>query len=202
MRISVFPLSLAVLVWQSGVYAATQELRSGQSLKSGDYIVSKSGKAYGLLQRDGNFCVYRGARPGAKPSEALYCTLDKGAGAGPFYAALQNDGNFCIYRGKEPKFASGFVACVPGRSLGPGRYAMRLDADANLTIAREQQGREPEVVWDRKATSTLGNALMEAVMSVAQATANGVAVAANATAGAATKAAEAAVEVTSGKKPR
>ncbi len=183
--------------------AAPPSLQTGQILKSGEYLASTSGAAYGLLQRDGNFCVYRGARPAKKPTEALYCALDKGAGAGPFYARLQADGNFCIYRGKNPNASNGFVACIPGRGFGEGRYTLKIDQDANLVISRVQKSRSPEVVWDRKSASTSsGNAFIEAVMSVAQATANGVAVAANATAGAATKAAETAVEVTSGKRSR
>jgi hypothetical protein len=64
---------------------------------------ASAGPFFAIQQSDGNFCVYRGTRPGDSKG-GVYCvfTASQGTTQPYYYAVLQDDANFAINRGSGP----------------------------------------------------------------------------------------------------
>ncbi len=128
-------------------------LRDGEYLKSGEYLVNEAKNLFVIMQGDGNFCGYRGARP-ASNRGFVYCTQTNGA-SGAYFAYMQTDGNFCIYRGTGPADNQGNLHCT-GRTSPTGRHFAILQNDGNFAIYRGTgPGDNKGLVWDIKGASRL-----------------------------------------------
>lgn len=80
-------------------------LQNGERLFAGNFLKSKNGLFYALMQEDGNFVVYRGdlfkTKPPGYEKTALWsvwpASQAPGGGTG-YHIFMQTDGNLCIYR--------------------------------------------------------------------------------------------------------
>ncbi|MCG8460181.1 MAG: hypothetical protein MI919_28185 [Holophagales bacterium] len=114
------------------------QLSVGQSLEVDDYLVSPSGRYFAILQRDGNFCVYRGNGP-ANQGDFVWGSV-QAAGYKPrngeYFVIMQDDGNFCQYKG-TPANQGGFVwgtVQVGGYRPKQGAYFAIMQDDGNFCV--------------------------------------------------------------------
>lgn len=108
-------------------------LQTGEYIQDGDWLSSPSGIFFAALQRDGNFCVYRGTPDNNQGG--LWCYSEKGHGEGMYFARLQTDGNFCVSRGRVE--APGETVWCRAEGPDQGKFTMLLHDDGNLCIYRE-----------------------------------------------------------------
>jgi hypothetical protein len=76
-------------------------LNVGAILRTNEYVVSPSKKAYAIMQDDGNLVVYRGSGPSDNQGY-VWGSVQVGGYApskGSYYAVMQDDGNLVVYRG-------------------------------------------------------------------------------------------------------
>lgn len=112
-------------------------LATNKHLSVNDYLVSKSGLFFAIMQADGNFCVYRGSGPDNNYG-LLWCTK-KTARGGQFFAIMQTDGNFVIYKGKpggKRAHLWSHKKTAPG-----GEFYATIQDDGNFCV---YQGKRPE----------------------------------------------------------
>lgn len=108
-------------------------LKAGEHIDAGDWLSSPSGIFFAALQRDGNFCVYRGTPNNNQGG--LWCYSERGHGEGEYFAGLQTDGNFCVSRGSVE--APGDPVWCRAEGPDQGTFTMILHDDGNLCIYRE-----------------------------------------------------------------
>lgn len=136
-------------------------LATNKHLDVKDYLVSKSGLFFAIMQADGNFCVYRGSGPDNNYG-LLWCTK-KTARGGRFFAIMQADGNFVIYKGK-PGDKRGHVWSHKKTAPGGEFYAIIQD-DGNFCVYK---GKRPEAnqgrpVWCSKVTDEVKDVEMSKI---------------------------------------
>jgi hypothetical protein len=107
-------------------------LKTGEYIQEGDWLSSPSGIFFAALQRDGNFCVYRGTPEDNQGG--LWCYSEHGHGEGMYFARLQTDGNFCVSRGRVE--APGETVWCRAEGPDRGKFTMILHDDGNLCIYR------------------------------------------------------------------
>jgi hypothetical protein len=86
-------------------------LNVGAILRTNEYVVSPSKKAYAIMQDDGNLVVYRGSGPSDNQGY-VWGSVQVGGYApskGSYYAVMQDDGNLVVYRGSGPSDKGDFV---------------------------------------------------------------------------------------------
>jgi hypothetical protein len=134
----------------------TDVMRAGDWLNVGEYVVSRNRRLVGVMQSDGNFCIYEGSSATERRGAAKWCLSRTSQPNGAYYAIQQADGNFCVYRGTAPNENKGGVACVFTQSQGmeqPYYYAVLQD-DANFAIYRGTGlANNWGYVWDRITTA-------------------------------------------------
>jgi hypothetical protein len=135
--------AIAVLLGASSVFAQSSPpytarlnvLETGQYLTVNQYMRSAQKRFFGILQTDGNFCIYKGTGPTDKHGE-IWCSgsnRDNGA----YFAAMQSDGNFCIYKGTGPKDNRGNTWCTASTKLGAGNYFALMQDDNNFAVYKK-----------------------------------------------------------------
>jgi len=112
----------------------------------GRYLVSANGAFFGILQSDGNFCVYRGSGP-ADNHGLLWQTQTHVDG--PCHAIMHELGMFCIFEGTGPENAKRMVwGSPPLPFLKRGAHIAVLQDDGNFCVyqgvAPDHQG---SLVW-------------------------------------------------------
>jgi hypothetical protein len=105
-------------------------LASGHSLSENEYLASPGKKFYAIMQKDGNFCVYRGSGPSDRKN---FVWETNTPGTGPTFALLE-DGNFCIYRGTAPSNRKSLA--WESKTSGKGQSFLLMQDDGNLCIYR------------------------------------------------------------------
>jgi len=108
-------------------------LAVNQFLGVNEYLVSRNGLFFAIVQSDGNFCVYRGSGPGANKG-GLWCSLSKSQPEGKYFAIVQGDGNFCVYKGTGPGDNKGGVWCSLGASQPAGQFFAVMQDDGNFCV--------------------------------------------------------------------
>jgi len=106
--------------------AQAQKLYPGQSINTGQIMVSDNGRHFAVMQPDGNFVVYH------VDGRAIWSTNTTGLGA--VTADMQHDGNFVLYDAqRRPIWSAGsngpgrtFEISQVGRAMvtAPGNYAV------------------------------------------------------------------------------
>jgi hypothetical protein len=112
--------------------AAKSYLVTGDTLKTGEYLVSDNRAFYLVMQGDGNLCAYKGSGPGDTVGY-LWCNMVTGPG-GAFYAVQQDDGNFCVYKG-TPSASKGYHWCNM-RTGGGRQFFTIMQTDGNVCTYR------------------------------------------------------------------
>jgi len=83
------------------VYKNGNTLQQSGILKQGEGLKSKNGKYAAILQKDGNFCLYKLVEVG-KSGEFIHCTLTVGdTDKQGSFLGMQNDGNLALYNSKK-----------------------------------------------------------------------------------------------------
>lgn len=103
-------------------------LRTGDVLKSGEYIVSNNHKFLVAMQDDANLCIYQGA----VFANQVWCSGSSGA-VGEYRAAVQSDGNLCIAPGSAPTSQSN-MWCASKWGRDNGTYTLRMGDNGNLVV--------------------------------------------------------------------
>jgi hypothetical protein len=116
-------------------------LNVGAILRTNEYVVSPSKKAYAIMQDDGNLVVYRGSGPSDNQGY-VWGSVQVGGYApskGSYYAVMQDDGNLVVYRGSGPSDNQGYVwGSVQDGGYAPskGSYYAVMQDDGNLVVYR------------------------------------------------------------------
>jgi hypothetical protein len=105
-------------------------LASGHSLSENEYLASPGKKFYAIMQKDGNFCVYRGSGLSDRKN---FVWETNTPGTGPTFALLE-DGNFCIYHGTAPSNRKSLA--WESKTSGKGQSFLLMQDDGNLCIYR------------------------------------------------------------------
>jgi hypothetical protein len=120
---------------------AKSYLKTNETLRAGEYLVSASGLFFAVQQRDGNFCVYHGSGPGDDQGFLFGTVQDGGAGPfedGEFFTIMQADGNLCVYRGTGRGDNQGFVFGIQDKNTGvpfpKGDFFAVMQDDGNLCV--------------------------------------------------------------------
>jgi hypothetical protein len=102
------------------------------STAAGSNLVSPSGRAMLVVQRDSNACVYAGAPATTASYTNGWCSNKySNMFQGDRYLTLGNDGNVCVFIGASPANKGNNVWCSGG--YGPiGQYYLILDDHGNL----------------------------------------------------------------------
>ncbi len=126
-------------------------LRSGERLNTNEYLRSKNGLFYAVMQEDANFVIYRGdwwesSNPGSVSMWNLYGVKGYRASLsapsvtlpGTFSAVMQDDGNFVVYAGAVALWATG--TNVPGKPYwavmqDDGNFCIKPNGDINESPA-------------------------------------------------------------------
>lgn len=72
---------------------------------------------YGVMQTDGNFCVYQGKEP-ENQGKCLWATGTNQAQQVDWTVHMQQDGNFCVYNGNYASYRPGVIAWQAGFNQG------------------------------------------------------------------------------------
>lgn len=113
-------------------------LKRGETLKPGEWLISRNDKYVAAVQADGNLCVSRGLVPtNALP---LWCLRNHALPTGDYFLAMQTDGNLCTYPGKAPAATGNATWC--SRTNGGDNYNLHLQDDGNLCVTRISDHRE------------------------------------------------------------
>lgn len=130
-------------------------LRTNETLSCGQWLRSKNGLFYGVMQSDGNFVIYRGDWKAAEAkgyNTSLWSTMwndaegVKYAQPGSYSLAMQGDGNLVIYsdNGWLPVWA--ITTRHPPKVRVPGNWAVLYD-DGNFALAKDGE-------WSQRAFAT------------------------------------------------
>ncbi len=83
------------------VYKNGNTLQQSGILKQGEGLKSKNGKYAAILQKDGNFCLYKLVED-SKSGEFIHCTSTVGdTDKQGSFLGMQNDGNLALYNSKK-----------------------------------------------------------------------------------------------------
>ena len=120
-----------------------QILTTGQSLETGEFLVSSNNRDFAVMQKDGNFCVYRGSGP-ADNRGVLWCST-KTADGGKFRAVMQSDGNFVVY----PEGSSSALWATMSAADG-GEFFATMQDDGNFVIypGTKPSGTTARAIWN------------------------------------------------------
>jgi hypothetical protein len=121
-------------------------LRPGEELKNNEYLRSKNGLFYAVMQEDANFVVYRGdwwEAPQDAAGLAMWSLFTAVQGyqifPGSFIAIMQTNGDFCVYHAKGGEN----VLLWNSRTYEKTNdYWLILQDDGNLCIKRKGDVKE------------------------------------------------------------
>jgi hypothetical protein len=109
------------------VYGQKSILQAGESLHTGEFLVSLNRSYFAVMQPDANFCVYRGSGP-ADNRGFVWCSM-KTAPGGQFRAAMQTDGNFVVYPEGSTSAVWATMSMAPG-----GQFIAVMQDDGNFAV--------------------------------------------------------------------
>jgi hypothetical protein len=117
-------------------------LTTGQFLSVGDYLVSDNGQFFAILQRPGNFCVYRVT--GANGQHVFVWGSVQAAhyrpADGNYFVVMQSDGNFTEYKGTGPTDKRAFVwgsAQLARYQSANGQYSAVMQDNGKFCVYRQ-----------------------------------------------------------------
>jgi len=104
-------------------------------IRIGDYLESKNGRFFAILQEDGNFCVYEGSASTGRTEEGFKWGSMNAAGyevdgGTEWRVEMRRDGNFVVENGSEFKFGSAQDA----------QYSVVIDAEQNYRLVMQDDG--------------------------------------------------------------
>jgi len=115
-------------------------LRPGEALTTDQWLRSKNGLFHGVIQKDGNFCIYRGDWKEAKVNTCLWDTVSHDCGGKSYTGGklaqwclyMQEDGNLIISEpGGGPVWA---LSTNHKNVMASGTWAVLYD-DGNFAVA-------------------------------------------------------------------
>ena len=112
-------------------------LKFGKKLDEDEHIKSKCDNFKAIMQKDGNFVLYKG-------DHSTWASNTCGKGEGPFRLEMQEDGNLVVYEGNgNPTWASNTCG------KGEGKHKLIMQEDGNLVVyAKCGNGPENrEAIW-------------------------------------------------------
>ena len=131
-------------------------LRSGEYLKTGDYLQSNNGKFFLIQQSDGNFVEYAGWGPGDE--HGWMWATQAYPGQDSYFTSMQTDGRLVVSRGTGPAANRGAIwSSVPAGAAGS--YRLVLQDDGNVVVLKDITGQPSAVVWTAGLTHDVGSVL-------------------------------------------
>ena len=107
------------------------DLRNGQSLMSGQALVSNDGRFKLCMQEDGNLVIYL-------LSDPIWASQTDNKGSAPFKLVMQEDNHLCIY--------DTYGNCTWANGMhgkGRGKVSARMQDDGNFVVYDENE----DAVW-------------------------------------------------------
>lgn len=108
-----------------------------------DYLVSNNRCFYAIMQKDGNFVVYRGSGPGDTYGPALWASATAAGyslGDGDYSVYMRFDGNFVCFRGNNTSDIVWASASLKSYPLQSGDYVALMQDDSNLVVYNQSGG--------------------------------------------------------------
>lgn len=114
-------------------------LRVNDYLRPYDWLESRNGMFFAIMQRDANLVVYQGGfETGGK---GLWAYSERALELGDYFAVLQSDGNLCVYRGTGPDDNRGAIWCARSEPMPPrDDYVLVMRDDGNLCVMVGDRG--------------------------------------------------------------
>ena len=120
-------------------------LKTGDYLRTNEYITSRNKNFYLIMQVDGNLCIYRGSDP--LHNNGYVWGTQKTADGIAFFAVMQVDGNFCVYKGTSMSDNRGLVWCAMCNRPGVSYFAMLQDNGVFTVNIGYSPRDNHEVIW-------------------------------------------------------
>lgn len=117
-------------------------LRTGEFLRTDEYLVASNRSCFLIMQGDGNLCLYQGDGP-AHQGGAIWCALSTSRPQGAYFAAMQGDGNLAVYRG-QPGGAVEFVWATGSVAPG-GQFVATVEGSGLLVVGTDTA--EAKALW-------------------------------------------------------
>lgn len=107
-------------------------------LKPGEGLKSKNGQHVALLQKDGNFCLYKVDEKAEFGVQFVHCTMTVGdADKQGAFLGMQNDGNLALYNSKKAHLWS--TDTYQGSEEQKGRRLVMQDDGKLILYSRNNQ---------------------------------------------------------------
>lgn len=130
-------LSISTLFAKDDAQWPRNYLKTGEFLKTGQYIVSTNRAFFVIMQNTGRLEVFKGSSP--HDHFGVFWSLNRTDKEGDFFATLQPDGNFVIYKGTGPSDNKGYHWDTHITSTG-GEFFLVMQDDGNIA---EYKGHGP-----------------------------------------------------------
>jgi hypothetical protein len=130
-------------------------LTSGNYLQTGEYLLSLNKSFIGLMQQDGNFCVYMGSSPATQQGPAIWCSNATGQ-VGKYFAIMHPNGNFCVGPGEGPGRPASLWCTDRVVPRGSPSF-VTMNGDGNLIAYAGTPEKPGAILWNHGLTYSYVN---------------------------------------------